>query len=314
MDDFYVLSLGSASALPSIEMYPTAHIVKLCGRCFLIDCGEGIQMQCCKYGISLLNIEAAFITHLHGDHIFGIFGLLSTFNMLNRSKPFTLYAPAEFEAVLQFAVGRIGSPLSYELRFVPEDAESHVRIVDEESFEVWTLPLHHSVPACGYLFREKTPKARIIPSYIKEYGLTFEQIRALKAGTDVMLPGGQMLASSRTCYVPYYPRSFACCTDTAFLPAIAPMIEGCDLLFHEATYLDKDADKASRYLHSTAADAARIAQMARVGKLIIGHFSTRYKSPDLFLDEARRIFPDTCLSLEGTIFALEKKNTKPESV
>lgn len=257
-------SLGSSSALPTKETYFTAHVLNVRGRLFLLDCGEGTQFRLRQMGISIGALEHIFVTHTHGDHIFGLFGLLSTMRMLERTKPIHLYGPADLGPILDFYKARFGTPCPYELFFHPVGGTAPAVVLETAEATVTSLPLEHvSVPAYGYLFTETTVRRSL-------------------------------------------PRRVAYCTDTGPVPALADWIRGVDLLFHEATFLQDRVAAARKYGHSTAQDAAQLAVEAKVGTLLLGHFSARYEDPHAFLAEARPIFPNTFLSLEGTVFEVPR--------
>lgn len=258
-------SLGCASALPTKENYFTAHVLNIRGRFFLLDCGEGTQLRLRQLDISLGSIEHVFITHLHGDHIYGLPGLISSMHLLDRTAPLYLYAPKGLEKMLSFYSEFSGrQELSFPVIYREITGAGLTQILEGETARVYAFPLNHSIPTSGFLFREKSVRKS-------------------------------------------EPRSVAYCTDTAPSPEITESIGGVDLLFHEATFLEQDVRSAAQYLHSTARQAAQIALDAGAGKLLLGHFSSRYKETSAFLAEAREIFPNTELSTEGRTFSVPRR-------
>lgn len=331
------MTLGTASALPTANRYPSAHILTVHERLFLIDCGEGTQMQLRRYGVPFHRIDNIFISHLHGDHLFGIFGLMSTFSMAGRSAPLHIYAPKDFSGILGFFRAHFGEGIRYEIIHHPVQAGRPAPVYENRSVEVLAFPLQHRGETYGYLFREKTPERNVHKYLIEPYGLTLFEIARLKEGQAVIRTldraDGSVLDSRRAepeetaeavalrnreggeryfqridpqecTYLPYTPRSFAYCSDTAPFAELAGWIKGTDLLYHEATYLHELKAMAGATCHSTAADAAECARQAGVSRLVIGHFSSRYKNPGCLLEEARSVFPATDLAREGTKFEI----------
>ena len=303
------MTLGTASALPTANRYPSAHILTVRERLFLIDCGEGAQMQMRKAGISLGKIDNIFISHLHGDHVFGLFGLLSTLAMMGRANPLYIHAPYQLDPVLKFFKEQFGEGLKYEIVHVPVRCKEIEMVLDLKTLEVYAFPLEHRGETYGYLFREKTPARNVHKHLIEPYNLSLYEIARLKEGTDVVctvetdgLEYQQVLKSEEFTYLPYTPRSFAYCSDTAPFERLAEWVKGVDLLYHEGTFGNELKEMAKATLHSTASDAARCAEAAAVGKLVIGHYSSRYKTTDGLLSEARAIFPNTFAAKEGAVF------------
>ncbi len=305
-------SLGTASALPTISRFSSAHVLKMRGRLFLIDCGEGCQMQLRKYRFSMVKIESIFISHLHGDHCFGLFGLLSTMAMLGRSNRLRIFAPAEFSEILDFFMKHFGEGVKYEIEHIVLNAKEPTKIFEARTFEIFAFPLNHRVETFGFLFKEKLPLLNVFRDKVVDFNLTAHEISTLKKGIEVIRGDGTTLSPAEFTYRPYIPRSFAYCSDTAPFSALKDWISGVDLLYHEATY-GKDMEKlAETTTHSTASQTALCAREAGVGKLLIGHFSSRYPNISLLLDEARGIFPNTEISKEGEANIIELKKFKKE--
>jgi ribonuclease Z len=297
--DFSFTSLGVSAAQPAYGRHLAAHVLCIEPELFLIDCGEGTQFQFNAFGVKRHRIRHIFISHLHGDHFFGLIGLLTSMGMNDRKEPLAIHAPAGLEEMIGLQLRLTGSVLPFEVSYYPLTFNGLDCILETDRLEVFSFPLDHRTPACGFLFREKPLPLNIIPEKIAEYGLAFEQIREVKNGLGLKLPGGQIVPNQELTLPPYKPRSFAYCSDTAYSEAIVPFIKGVDLLYHESTFLDRDAELAALTWHSTAVQAARIALQAEAGQLAIGHFSARYYELQELLDEAREIFPRTILAGEG---------------
>ena len=322
--NFTLKVLGTASALPTTARYPSAQVLDVRGRLFMIDCGEGAQMQMRKAGISFLKIEHICLSHIHGDHLFGLFGLLSTMGMLGRSSALNIYAPADFEPVLRFFLEHFGEGIRFEINFVSLSMQAQELVYESKSVELLAFPLNHRVPTFGFIIREKMPLYNVRKEAISEYGLTVAEIGALKHGEDVCRPAGCLdipcadndfkpqsgtgesltIRLSDAAYLPYQPRSYAYCSDTAPFPELTEWIKGVDLLYHEATFPVEMTEMARNTFHSTTADAAIAARDAGVRRLLVGHYSSRYPSVDFFLDEIRAIFPDSELAHDGDIFEI----------
>ena len=296
---FRVTILGSSSALPTVRKHPSAHALNVHEQFFLIDCGEGTQTQLRRYGVSPLRVNCVFLTHLHGDHVFGLFGLISTLGLLGRRTPLQVFAPHSAEAMLRSHLQYFDAELPYELQVTEVDTCKHRLIYENKTLEVWTVPLRHRVPTAGYLFREKTPPRNIRKELIPAYGLSLAQIQAAKQGRDITLSDGTLVPNAVLTYRPYVPRSYAYLSDTAYSAKAAGLVAGTDLLYHEATFMDADRRLARQTGHSTALQAARAALAAGAGRLLIGHFSSRYKDDAVLVDEARTVFPAADAATEG---------------
>lgn len=295
--DFSLLTLGTASALPTANRYPSAHILTVRGRLFLIDCGESAQMQIRKARVSLAKIDNIFISHLHGDHVFGLFGLLSTFAMAGRMTPLYIYAPAGLARILDFFKDEFGEGVKYDIVLNPVNCTAPVQIYENRIMEILAFPLRHREQTYGYLFREKQPRRNIVKEAVGKYNLSLSEIARLKEGLDI-----EKVSAAEVTYVPYVPRSFAYCSDTAPFKALPSWVKGVDLLYHEATFTEEYRELAKKTFHSTAADAARCALAAGAKRLVLGHYSSRFKSLTPVLQEARAIFKESYLAKEGSIF------------
>jgi ribonuclease Z len=294
--------LGSSSALPTSERYPSAHVLNAHERLFLIDCGEGTQMQMRKNRIRFGKINHIFISHLHGDHIFGLYGLLSTLSLMGRKAPVHLYAPEKYNHLLHTHLEDFDIHLSFEIEFTPLSGKDPVQILDDKYLTVTAFPLQHRVPAFGFLFREKRSERKIIPECISKYNIPLVRLPAIKKGEDYITPEGVVIKNEDITLPPPEPLSYAYCSDTKYFRRLASFVKGVTLLYHEATFDMTMKDLAELTGHSTTLDAARTALKAMAGSLIIGHFSARYRDISFLVDEARTVFPRTFAAIDGKSF------------
>ena len=286
--------------MPQLEKFPSAQVLQVNNKFFLIDCGEGTQFQMLKYDIPKHKIDHIFISHLHGDHVFGLIGLLTSYQLLGRTKEINLYAPFGLEEMLKAQLRVNGKDtLSFEMLVHVLDHQNANMIFEDINVSVMSFPLLHRVPTCGFLFQEKPKLPNINKELIVKYNLTPKQIISIKNGLDILLANGTELRSDDAIIKTYMPRTYAYCSDTAYLPNLVEHLKNVDLLYHEATFMDKDADLAEKTLHSTAKQAARIAINCEAKQLLIGHFSARYKSREMVLKEAQAVFPSTIAAIEG---------------
>ena len=305
-----VTILGNSSAKPTASGHPSAQVVNVNEQYFLVDAGEGVQRQMARRGISALKLRAVFISHLHGDHMYGLFPLLSTLGLYGRRTPLRIYAPRPFGEMLECFLRLCETNLPYTPEWVEVDTTKHQIIFENDSTEVWSLPLRHRIPTAGYLFRQKEPALNVKKYAIERYGLSVKQIVDAKRGEDIVLESGEVLSNDVITYRPYSTLSYAYCSDTNYSARLARMVEGVDVLYHEATYAADMRKTDKERGHSTTEDAAKVAKMAGVGRLLIGHFSSRYKDLSLLLDEARAMFPATDIACEGETFLIEPKPHK----
>ena len=302
--NFTLNVLGTASALPTTERYPCAHVLNVRGRIFMIDCGEGAQIQLRKAGISFLRIEHICLSHIHGDHIFGIFGLLSTMGMYGRSSQLNIYAPITFRPVLDFFLETFGEGIQFDINYVPLEMSQPEIVYSNRTVELLAFPLNHRVETYGFIIREKQSAYNVRKSAISEYGLTLTEIGTLKRGEDVVRVSpdtgeSYIISNSDAAYIPYTPRSYAYCSDTAPFPELAEWVKGVTLLYHEATFPADMEEMAAKTYHSTTIQAAQTALQAGVGKLLVGHYSARYPSVEFFRNELQSVFPDSELAHDG---------------
>ena len=298
--NFTLNVLGTASALPTTERYPSAQVLDVRGRLFMIDCGEGAQMQIRRAKASFLKIEHICLSHIHGDHLFGLFGLLSTMGMLGRSSTLNIYAPESFRPILDFFMTHFGDGIKYEINYVVLEMSQPEIVYENRTVELLSFPLNHRVETFGFMIREKMPSYNVRKEAIVKYGLTVAEIGRLKGGENVVRDD-MVISLEEAAYLPYVPRSYAYCSDTAPFPELAQWIKGVSLLYHEATYPADMEEMAQKNFHSTTLQAAQVALEAGVGRLLVGHYSSRYPSVDFFLDELRSVFPDTDLAHDGDV-------------
>lgn len=304
---FNVTILGSASARPTANRHPSAQVVNVHEQHYLVDAGEGVQQQMIRCGINPLRLRAVFISHLHGDHVYGLFPLLSSLGLYGRKTALRVYAPAPFGEMLACHLKYFDSDLPYPVVWSEVDTTRHALLLENRTLEVWSIPLRHRVPCAGFLFREKCPPLNVDKSQIARYGLTVAQITAAKRGEDLTLASGEVVPNAEVTYRPYAPRSYAYLSDTNFSAKAAALCAGVDLMYHEATYAAAEQRSARDRGHSTTADAAKAALRAGARRLVIGHYSSRYKDEGVLVEEARQLFAQTYPATEGTCFKIEKQ-------
>ncbi|WP_373515441.1 ribonuclease Z [Persicitalea sp.] len=301
---FEVTILGAGSATPTLSSHASAQAVQVGSDYYLIDCGEGTQYRLLDQKIRPSRLKGIFITHLHGDHYFGLFGLLTSLSLGSRTEDLLLFGPKGLSEILTEVFRQSDTRLSYYLDFQEIDAGNPGLIYDAPSFSVSTLPLRHRIPCTGFLFREKIGERNLIKEKLSP-DMSHEALRTLKSGKDVSGEAGGILYSYEEFTTPPPPpRTYAYCSDTIFRPELVPYLKDVDCLYHEATFREDELARANKTHHSTAGQAATLAKEAGVGKLLIGHLSSRYAEVGPSLDEARSIFPDTYLAEEGTTYSV----------
>lgn len=269
------------------------------GRLFLIDCGEGTQYRMVEQKIPMMKLDSVFLSHVHGDHVFGIFGLLSTLGMKGRQTPLNIFAPVNFGPILKFFLSYYGDGLAYEIRFTPLKMKEPETILETKSVAVQAFPLNHGIETFGFRFAEKEPPFNVHKDAIERYGLTLTEIGTLKRGEDVLREDGCVIPVAEAAYKPFVPRSYAYCSDTAPFPEEAGWLRGTTVLYHEATYQEEFADQGALRHHSTTLQAARLAAEAGVQKLLIGHYSSRSSEVRAYEAECRSVFPETFATSDG---------------
>lgn len=304
MQPFELTILGCSSATPTSERFPTAQVLQVAGRFFLIDCGEGTQMQMRRYGLRFQKINHIFISHLHGDHFFGLMGFISSMHLLGRPHALSIYSQAELREIVELQFKYSYTQLNYPIHWHPLSYDSSKLLYEDEKLTVETIILNHRIPTCGFLFKEKPSPRKLIKEKLERYKVSIEAMHKLKNGEDYITADGKVIPNRELTEDPPKPRSYAYCSDTRYREAIVEQIKGVDLLYHETTFLQDRLDRAKETFHSTAREAATIAKMAGVGQLVIGHYSARYNDLQPFLDEARPVFPNTVLGKEGETYSV----------
>jgi len=298
--------LGTASAMPVSGRNQSAQALSVSGRLFLVDCGEGVQAQFLKFKVPMMRLDTVFISHIHGDHVFGIFGLLSTLGMMGRQAPLNIFAPVSFGPILKFFLSYYGDGVTFDIRFTPLKMKAPETILETKSIEVQAFPLNHGIETFGFLFREKEPQMNVRKEAIPAWGLTLTEIGTLKRGEDVVREDGTVIRNAEAAYKPFEPRSYAYVSDTAPFPEEARWLQGVTVLYHEATYLNALADQGALRHHSTTLQAASLAAACGAGKLLIGHYSSRNLNPKDYEAECRAVFPETYAASDGDVFEIGK--------
>ncbi|MBR4044053.1 MAG: ribonuclease Z [Bacteroidaceae bacterium] len=299
MEKFEVNILGCGSALPTTRHFSSSQVVNIREKLFMVDCGEGAQLQLRRSKLKFTRLNHIFISHLHGDHCFGLMGLISTFGLLGRTASLHIYAHKELERLLAPQLEFFCKGMTYEVVFHPIDPAKAEVIYDDRSVSVSTIPLKHRIPTCGFLFQEKPTPNHIIRDMVDFYRIPVFEFNRIKNGEDYITPEGVVVPNHRLTTPSAAPRSYAYCSDTICQTSIIPQIKGVDLLFHEGTFAQCDAARAKETFHTTAMQAAQIAVEAQVKQLVIGHFSARYEDESILLKEAQTLFPNTLLAKEN---------------
>lgn len=299
--------LGTSSALPTSERFPAAHVLNVHERLFLIDCGEGTQMQLRKNRIRFGKINHIFISHLHGDHVFGLYGLLSSLSLMGRKNILHLYAPENYRNILHSHLEDFDIHLSFGIDFTALNGKDPKMILDEKYLTVTSFPLEHRVPAFGFCFREKPYDRNILKEAIGLYNIPVVRIPAIKKGEDFITSDGELIKNEDITNPGPKPLSYAYCSDTRYFKRLASFVRDVDVLYHEATFDKSLKDMANMTGHSTTLEAAKTAADANAGTLIIGHFSSRYKDINTLIDEAKSIFPETYAAIDGKTYEIGQK-------
>lgn len=280
----------------------SAQALQVHGRLFLLDCGEGTQYALVRDRIPMMKLDSLFLTHIHGDHVFGIFGLLSTLGMKGRQMPLNIFAPVNFGPILKFFLSYYGDGIGFEIRYTPLKMKEPETILETKSLRVQAFPLNHGIETFGFRFEEKDPPYNVHKEAIGEYGLTLTEIGTLKRGEDVLRADGSVIPAAEAAYKPFVPRSYAYVTDTAPFPEEAGWLKGTTVLYHETTYLQEMADQGAQRHHSTTLQAARLAKEAGAAKLLIGHYSSRNAEIKSYEAECRSLFPETYATSDGDTY------------
>lgn len=298
---FSVLILGSGSALPTISSNQTSQVVEVANSLFLVDCGEGTQIELRRNKVKVQKIDHIFISHLHGDHFFGLVGLMSTMHLLGRKKELHIHGPKGLDEIIQIQFRNAGSYLSYQMNFC-EVKEAGQILFEDDKIKITSLPLKHRIPCFGFLFQEKEKPRKLIGTALEENKIPNYARKSIAEGKDFVKEDGTIIKNKVLTKAPDKSKSYAYCSDTAYNENLLQFINGVDLIYHESTFLEEDRIRAKKTFHSTASDAAKIAKKAAAGKLLLGHFSNRYAAKEPFLIEAGSIFSTTEIAIEGRVF------------
>ena len=297
--------LGCYAATPRTITNPTAQILEIRNRMFLIDCGEGTQVQLRKNKLKFSRINHIFISHLHGDHFYGLVGLISTFMLLNRKTDLHVYGPKGIKEIILLQLRYSNSFTGYNLYFHELSSKESEIVFEDDKVIVKTIPLKHRIYTNGFLFEEKVGDRKLNVDAVKQHHIESCYYQKIKNGSDITLDDGTVVLNAEITFDPIQPKSYAFCSDTKYDESIIPIIENCDVLYHETTFLETEVDKAEATMHSTAKQAATIASKANVKQLLLGHYSTRYSNIDLFREEALTIFPNVLLADDGRVFEFD---------
>ena len=308
MERFEVNVLGCGSALPTGRHLPSSLVASVRNKLFMFDCGEGTQLQMRRLHLSFSRINCIFITHLHGDHCFGLPGLVATMGLLGRTAALHIYGPQGVESLLRpLGESGEGESLSFDVTVHAVDTKRETLILEDRSVEIWSIPLRHRVACCGYVLREKPLLPHIRRDVTDFYGIPVHALRSIKEGNGWTLPDGRFIPHEQLTTPAESPRSFAYCSDTMYIPEPADSLKGVDLLYHEATFAEADAERAAATGHSTARQAAMLAAAAGAKRLIIGHFSARYDDEKILTEEACAVFPETIAATEGLCITIGER-------
>lgn len=302
--NFELNILGCGSAKPTTRHQPTSQILNVRGKFFMIDCGEGVQTQMQKMGLSMMNIGHIFISHNHGDHVFGLPGLVGTMDLLGRTAELHIHGPLQVGDFIDFLLKTFYTDIGYKLIFHPVDVHQHKLVYEDRSITVYSIPLQHRLPTCGYLFKEKPGLPHIRREMIDAFNIPVSQINNIKAGASWTTEDGTIIPHERLTTPAKPPRSYAYCSDTVYLPHLKDILHGVTLLYHEATYMHERALRAEQTRHTTALQAAMLARDAKVEQLCVGHFSASLKDENALLHEAQSVFPNTKLANEGLVVSI----------
>lgn len=302
MEKFDIHILGCGSAKPTLRHQPSSQVINFRDKLFMVDCGEGAQGAFCRAHLKFSRLNHIFITHLHGDHFYGLFGLISTLALMGRTAPLHIYAHSELEDFFRPPLSLFARESTYEFCFhaLPAASQSQ-KIYEDHALTVSTVPLHHAIPACGFLFREKPSLPHIRRDMIDFLQIPLYAINTIKQGAGWTTPEGETYAHSQLVLPADRPRAYAYCSDTKPCEQNVELLKNLDVLYHEATFTLENQARADQTFHSTAHDAATMAKNAQVHRLVIGHYSSRYDSEEPFLDEAKAIFPNTQAATEGMV-------------
>jgi ribonuclease Z len=301
---FEVTILGSSSATPIFNRNPSSQALNINDRLYLIDCGEGTQQQMLHFGIKASRIDYIFISHLHGDHYLGLLGLLSSLHLNGRSKPLKIFAPAPLKEIIELQLKYSETVLEYPIEYINTNPVTAEIILDNQDVTVETIPLDHRIPCTGFLFKEKKRNRKLLREKVEELNIPIEYYTALKKGNDYTAPDGKVYKNDLLTLPASDPHSYAYCSDTLYNPQYFSQVSNVDLLYHESTFLNDMLERAQSTYHTTALQAGNVALQTGAKRLLLGHFSARYKTLTELLDETKTVFPETELAVEGKTFVI----------
>lgn len=304
MIPFRVTIVGSGSAIPTLQRAATSQVVQYNGTTILLDCAEGTQIQLKKLKISIMRIDHVFISHLHGDHYFGLIGLINTLHLIGRTNPLTIFGPPELIDIINLQLKASDTKLRYTIHFNALQPDGKQLIFEDKNLRYYSFPVIHRIPTWGFLFEEKETERQIDPLFVAQQKLDIPTIKAIKSGSDYTDGDGNTVANNLITFPLDKRRSYAFCTDTSFDERLATYFTGVSMLYYEATFMHHLADTAAETFHSTSKQAAQMALIANAEKLLIGHFSSRYTDLQPILEESREVFPNTDLALDGSVFEI----------
>ena len=304
MNEFSVTILGSSSAIPTSTRYPSAQVVSYQHKPFLVDCGEGTQIQLRKNQIRFPKINNIFISHMHGDHFFGLIGLISSFSLLGRKEDIHIYAPSDIENIINLQLSVSQTSLNFQIQYHFLNFDGKHLLFENKELEIYSFPLNHSIPTCGFLFKEKPHLRKIIKEVLSKYDIPDAAFAGIKEGKDFVTESGDIIKNEELTTSGIPQKSYAYCSDTAYSESIAMYIRGVDLLYHESSFMEDMRKIAEEKKHSTTLDAARVAIEVGAKQLIVGHFSARYKTLDALLAETQSVFENTLLATEDLKISL----------
>ncbi|MGH2643730.1 MAG: ribonuclease Z [Chitinophagaceae bacterium] len=300
--NFSVTILGNNSALPAHGRHPTSQVITFHDRLYLVDCGEGTQMQMSEFKIRRSKIKYIFISHLHGDHWLGLPGLINSYGLQTRTQPLHIFAPEPLEKMIRLQMECVHTNLPFELSFSILDPDKEGIILEEEDLRVTAFQTDHRIPCFGFRFQQVHKKRKLILPKVKEYGIPASFYNALQEGENYINKSGEVIMNEWVTEIPPRGKSYAFCADTRYNEKLIPSVSGCDLIYHETTYLDDQHEKAHDRYHSTSVQAATLAVKAGIKRLLIGHFSSKYETLEPFLEECLPVFSSTELALEGATY------------
>lgn len=305
MTKFSVLILGNASASPTLNRNHTAQLININEQYFLMDCGEGTQLRLREHKVKIQRINHIFISHLHGDHSLGLMGLMQTMHLLGRQTDLNIYCCGDIEDIINIHLKHSKGNLNYQVNYHKVDANNSAVVYEDNKIEISSIPLKHKIPCTGFLFKEKIKPRRINVDAVRKHAIPKYEMNNLKQGKDYTKEGGMVVKNEELTFNPLKSFTYAFCSDTAYHEKIIEQVRGVDLLYHEATFIEEHKDRAEKTLHSTAKQAATIANKAEVNQLIIGHFSNRYADLNELLNEAKTVFKNTQIAAQGKLFEIE---------